>query len=58
MNNIYVTPQGKTGHNYSLITQNELWASNDACWNYLPNAFYIIRLSELLAKLFKIVFRQ
>ena len=40
---IYVTPQGEMGHN-SLETQNELWVPNDAAWDYLPNAFYRIRL--------------
>ena len=42
------------GHN-SLETQNGLYVPNDAAWNYLPNAFYRIKLSQ---KLFKIAFGQ
>ena len=39
-----VTLQGEMGHK-SLESQNELWVPNDAAWNYLPKAFYRIRLS-------------
>ena len=38
----------KLGTTLSLETQNELWVSDDAAWNYLPNALYRIRISYLL----------
>ena len=50
----YVTPQGEMGHK-SLGSQNGLWVPNDAAWNYLPNAFYRIKLSP---KLFNTAFGQ
>ena len=53
----YVTPRGETRYS-SLKTRNELWVPHDAAWNYLPNAFYRIRLSKLSPKLFKISFGQ